>query len=235
MESSLKRSAISKKNNDDSGGTIRKLTSFFSKECLICQCNYRGSGPWCQDCSGGYIVSGKYSGKVYRWIVKKDIKYAHELVTRNTESCFSDFRRWARSNKMVIEKIMKYGANTKLRSLREEDLFESSIPSEEQDSDVSCSETEICSECEYFNTDSHSEEEIPKLPSIIKRSSGFNNRVDNIQHKNDIMSVGKHLGHTYEEIMDSDKSYCNWVLYKCKPKRGPLHNFKIWLERNSGL
>jgi len=43
------------------------------------------------------------------------------------------------------------------------------------------------------------------------------------------LQVGKYKGQTYEYILDTDKSYCKWVLRLKEPSYGLLH-FYEWLK-----
>ena len=44
-----------------------------------------------------------------------------------------------------------------------------------------------------------------------------------------ILTLGRHIGKTYEQIKETDVSYCNWVLKQVKPGGG-LKDFQNWLQ-----
>ena len=46
------------------------------------------------------------------------------------------------------------------------------------------------------------------------------------------LPFGKHMGKTYEQIKNTDISYCNWVL-KQNETRGHMKNFQDWLKAMS--
>jgi hypothetical protein len=47
-----------------------------------------------------------------------------------------------------------------------------------------------------------------------------------------ILPFGKHAGRTFEEIKQSDISYCNWVL-KQSIVRGAMQEFQTWLKQHA--
>ena len=44
-----------------------------------------------------------------------------------------------------------------------------------------------------------------------------------------ILTFGRHIGKSFEEIKKTDVSYCNWALKQVKPN-GRMKEFQTWLQ-----
>jgi hypothetical protein len=47
-----------------------------------------------------------------------------------------------------------------------------------------------------------------------------------------VLTFGRHIGKTFDDIKRTDVSYCNWVLKQVKPN-GRLKEFQSWLQSHS--